>query len=150
MKKARLILSASMLTVAGLAVTMVSCNKDDETCAVGYEGKNCKTLSRDKFLGSWEGSDLCDGDNYTYVMSIDSSSTNKLNVLINNPGGFGAAITTTGTITSSNVVSLSNVAISNEVSMNGTLTVNGNSLTTSYTATDDSTTIQCEGTFTKQ
>lgn len=57
MKKARLILSASMIALMGLsAVTFSSCSKDDD-CAVGYTGKNCDEEIRTPMLGNYSAKD---------------------------------------------------------------------------------------------
>jgi len=154
MKKARLILSASMLTVFAFAsATMVSCNKDekDTTCPLGKEGENCETLSRDKFIGIWDGTDECDSSSVEYIMTIDTSSTNTLNVLISNPSAYGDEIKVTGNLTASNVVTLTNVDVGGQRTMSGTFTVNGNTLTTEYVVTPSvGNADHCSGTFTKQ
>ncbi len=153
MKKSITILSTAMLALLGFGtVTIMSCGKDSTTCQIGYEGKDCKTLSRDKFIGSWEGTDNCSqSGNVAYTMTINESSTSKVNVLITNPGGFGGSIQVTGSITAPNKVSLTNVNVGSNVNVNGTLIVNGNSLTTDYTASDNSGASEsCTGSFTKR
>lgn len=45
------------------------CNSDGScTCAIGYEGERCETITRDKFKGSWnvvEDGSISNPDNYT-------------------------------------------------------------------------------------
>ena len=54
MRSIRHILLASVLTVSAFStVTFTSCKKDDDGCAVGYEGTDCKTLSITKFIKNW-------------------------------------------------------------------------------------------------
>ncbi len=56
MKKARLILSASLLTLGAFStVTFTSCSKDDEVCATGYTGSDCKTEVRASYNGTYRG-----------------------------------------------------------------------------------------------
>lgn len=101
MKKARLILTASLLTIGAFsAVTFTSCSKDDEVCPTGYEGSDCKTLSRTKFIGSWKGSEQCStgDDNYTIVISAGSGS--ELSIIYNNV--YNQQFTATGNITGTN------------------------------------------------
>ena len=52
----KLALSAFLSVSALSAVTLTSCNKDEE-CAAGYEGSDCKTLVAQKFIGVWSASD---------------------------------------------------------------------------------------------
>lgn len=69
MKKARLILSA-FLTVGTLAtVTLSSCSKD-EVCPVGYEGKNCATEMRAKFIKTWSANETSGSQQLVYTCNI--------------------------------------------------------------------------------
>jgi len=85
MKKARLILSASMLSIAAFsAVTFTSCSKDDESCPAGMEGKDCNTESRAKFIKTWSASDeVGSGSPLVYTCNI-TKGTNVNQVLISN------------------------------------------------------------------
>lgn len=66
MKKVRLMTSAAMLAMAGLTVTMTSCSKDEQVCAVGTEGKNCEDLVKEKYFTTYRGSGYDNfGDTYT-------------------------------------------------------------------------------------
>ncbi len=67
MKKARLILSASMLSIAAFsAVTFSSCSKDEEICLVGYAGDDCKTEVRKDYFNTYRGTgNDSDGGTYT-------------------------------------------------------------------------------------
>jgi hypothetical protein len=56
------------------------CNSGICTCPVGYEGVRCETLSRDKFLFTYNGHDLCgDSSKYTqysvYFLAVLHDST---------------------------------------------------------------------------
>lgn len=71
MKKARLILSASLLTMGAFsAMTFTSCSKDDETCLVGFTGDDCKTEIRTQYYNTYRGSGSyqgSDGSSDTYT-----------------------------------------------------------------------------------
>ncbi len=124
MKKTRLILAASMLAIGAFTTTtMTSCSKDDQICNAGYEGKDCKTLSRAKFVGQWKGSEACTIGTDDYTITISASSNSEITVVYTNvyndnytaigtmtgPDGFtfsGTAAGTTGTVNFSGNVSL--------------------------------------------
>jgi hypothetical protein len=101
MKPIRLILLISLLSVAVVsAITYTSCKKDacnnvvclnqgtcdggNCTCPVGYEGLRCDTLSRNKFVFTYNGGDTC-GSIYTqYPISLYAVSTNPLELTMKN------------------------------------------------------------------
>lgn len=67
MKKARLILSASLLTIGAFsAVTFSSCSKDDKVCTTGYSGSDCKTEVRTSYYNTYRG-DGTDNAGGTYT-----------------------------------------------------------------------------------
>jgi len=132
MKKARLILSASLLTIGAFsAVTFSSCSKDDVTCNVGYEGEDCKTLSRDKFIGSWKGTEDCTIGDDNYNIGIAASSNNEITIIYTNV--YNDNYTATGTMTGTNGFTFSGTAAGG-VTFNGTATLNSSTgmLTVSY------------------
>lgn len=90
MKKVRLILSASMIALMGIsAVTFTSCTKDDD-CAVGYTGKNCEDEIRMPMLGTYNATDVNDGDAsdvQTYTPTITKNGSVSI-VNISKFGGF--------------------------------------------------------------
>lgn len=168
MKSIRNIAFSAMLAVGAFTmVTYTACNKDEckdvvcnngGTCAngscncpTGYEGTNCETLSRAKFIGTWSGSDECESGVYNVTMSVATSS-NEINALISNPGGFGNNITITGVVSSTNELTFTNqTAGGNGRIINGKMTISGNALTFTYTVTDaDGDSDSCEGTYAKQ
>lgn len=66
MKKVRLITSAALVAIAGLTMTMTSCNPEPVECAVGYEGKNCKDEVRESYYNTYIGDGINDhGGTYT-------------------------------------------------------------------------------------
>ncbi len=129
MKKARLILTASMLTIAGFtAVTFSSCSKDDKVCPAGYEGSDCKTLSRINLSATWTGKDICGSGKYDIDLKVDPSSASEVSAVVNNPGGFGASVTISGTVTGTNALSFTNQNVGGQRSLSGTMTFTGNKM----------------------
>ncbi len=68
----------------------VNCNKgtcSDGTCIcdTGYEGDDCSTEMRTKFIGTWTGLSVCgsvDRDNVTVTISADSAIIDKVSLLV--------------------------------------------------------------------
>lgn len=167
MKSIRNIAFSALLAVGVFAtITYTSCNTDECedieclnggtciagscSCPTGYEGTDCSTLTRDKFIGTWKGSDVCNINTYNVTLSI-SQATNEIEALINNPGGFGTQVTITGRVTNATTISFTDANVGNGRILNGTMEVNGNNLTFNYTVTDNlSGSDNCSGTYAKQ
>lgn len=92
MKSIKYIALSAFLTISAFcAVLYTSCSKDackgvtclhsgtcsggNCTCPTGYEGTTCQTLSRDKFVGTYPGSEICTvgTDNYTVTLAASSN-----------------------------------------------------------------------------
>lgn len=107
MRKARLILSASLLTIGTFsAMTFSSCSKDDVVCPTGMEGKNCDVQMRTKFIKTWSANETSGTDQLVYSCTIAA----------------GAAI---------NQVVISSTFSENFFDNNINATVNGNTITIS-------------------
>lgn len=168
MKSIRNIAFGALLAIGAFSVvTYTSCTKDECkdvvcqnngtcvsgtcNCPTGYEGTTCQTKSRDKFIGTWAGADVCNSGTYNVTLSVASSS-NEVNALVNNPGGFGNAITITGVVSSANELTFTNQSAGGSGRLiNGKMSISGNALTFEYTVTatigaDDA----CKGTYAKQ
>ncbi|MCB9063767.1 MAG: calcium-binding EGF-like domain-containing protein [Chitinophagales bacterium] len=148
-------------------VTYTACNKDackdvtcnnggtciNGTCACpdGYEGTNCETITREKFLGTWKGSDVCNNNTYNVTLTV-SSSSDEVRALVNNPGGFGNSITITGRVSGTNKLTFSDQSAGGTGRiLNGTMTFNGSSMTFDYTVTDAvGGSDNCAGNYAKQ
>lgn len=120
MKKTKLMLSIGMLAFAGIATTLTSCGNDDEPCPVGYEGTDCETLSRAKFIGDWNGSEECDLGSDDYTVKISASGASEIKVIVDNV--YNEDFQATGTMTSGN-----------KFEFNGSETTGG--ITTNYSGT---------------
>lgn len=81
MKKHSLLLAGLL---AASALTLTSCGDEGiSSCPVGYEGKNCDTEMREKFVGSWTADDTrtSNGDQFAYTGTITKgSSVNLVNI----------------------------------------------------------------------
>lgn len=159
MKKARLIISASMLTLAGFtALTLTSCSKDED-CAPGLEGKNCDVEIRTPMLGTYTATDTNDEDPtdiqaYTPVITKNSSVSI---VNISNFGRFfeGQEIVTSNVTKSGDNVNFT-IPVQNpandeyEVSGSGTYNSKNSEITINYTLSNGSSNLNYHGTWTKQ
>lgn len=142
-------LSAFLTLSAFCAVLYSSCSKDECkgvtclnggtcsggncTCPVGYEGTTCDTKSRDKFLGTYVGSEICTigTDNYSITLAANSDNVKLTytNLYNNTP-----SITATCTMTGTNTFSFSGTQ--STITYSGTGTLTGNQLVVTYTITD--------------
>ena len=131
MKKARLILSASLLTLGAFsAITFSSCSKDD-VCPVGYTGEDCKTLVRDQFIGVYVGTEQCTTGDDSYTITITANSDN---VKVTMTNIYNDNYTAIGTVTGNNTISFS--GSQGGATFSGTGTIAGNQLTLDYTVSD--------------
>src|SRR2546421_8302190 len=63
-------------------------------CTAGYEGTNCETESRAKFLGSYTAHDVCSvSGTFDYSPIIATSSNGVTTVTVNNPFAVGTSVT---------------------------------------------------------
>src|SRR4051812_28730932 len=91
MKSIKHIALGALLTISAFcAVLYTSCNKDkckdvtcqnggtcsdgNCTCVTGYEGTNCETKSRDKFVGTYAGSEICSVGTDAYSITLAANS----------------------------------------------------------------------------
>ena len=101
-------ITLSAFAIAILALTYVSCNKDNNTksttvikcvtcanggscindtcrCPAGYEGTTCQTLSISKFIGEWNVFETGSvTSNRTYFIQIEETSASLSSVIIQN------------------------------------------------------------------
>ena len=144
MKKARLILSASLLTVGTFAaITFTSCSKD-EVCPVGYTGKDCKTLVRDQFIGVYVGTEQCTIGTDQYTVTIVANSDN---VKVTMTNIYNDNYTAIGTVTGDNTISFSGSQSGATFSVTGTIA--GTQLTLDYTVSDALSSNTCKFVGTK-
>lgn len=107
----------SALLLGAFAMGTSSCTK---TCDPGYEGSDCKTEVRAKYIGSYRvsGTDT-DGDTYTNVpVSIANSSTDVEKVILTWDG----AVVLTGDVSSTGITFPSQTTAGETISGTATLT----------------------------
>jgi len=169
MKSIKLIALSSLLTVGIFTVVIyTSCTKDackgvtcqnggtcsggNCVCTSGYEGTNCETLSRTKFIKSWSASDLITGGTapLSYTANIAAGVTSDITqVIIGN--SFSDNFFTIGPITATisgittNGATATTITIPNQnpdgnkYSVSGTGTLANGKITWSYTIKNDNT-----------
>lgn len=149
MKLVRNIALASVLTLSAFsAVTFTSCSKDDSGCAVGYEGSDCKTLSRDKFVGIYVGTEQCSSGNDNYNITIGANS-DQIKLTMTNL--YNQNLTAIGTMTSTTTFSFNgNQTVGGvNVTFSGNGSLNANQLTVTYQINDGTNNNSCTFTGTK-
>ena len=155
-----------MLTIGAFsAITYTSCNKDKCkdvvcsnggtcldgicTCKSGYEGTTCATVSAAKFVGTYSVVENCSvsGGVGPYTTTIVESTTNEVNILMNDFGDLTATITIVGSVNGTTLTIASQTVSGYTVSGSGTY--NNGVITITYTiASTNSET--CTATWTKQ
>ena len=102
------------------------------------------TYAREKFIGSYHGNENCDSGNWSWSMSVTSSTSGIDKIILGNLGDYGENILAT--------VSGSNVSINdtkNGITFSGTGSISGNTLTIIYTASAGSFSDDCTATCIK-
>ena len=133
MKSVKQIAFAALLTIGAFgAVTMVSCNKDDdETCPVGYEGSDCKTEVRTKYTGAYVGNGS-DNDGQTYtgwrLVFAPTSTTDatKMSMVLQNQNT-APVVALTVTLRSNTTFDVDNFTTSDNYTYTGSGTINATS-----------------------
>lgn len=163
MKKVKIYLMTAMLGVASLSMVLTSCETDECEkvvcenngvcdpvdgscdCPVGYEGTTCATLSRDKFIGTYTGSEACTIGTDTYSIQITANSNDiKFNIINLYNQSFTAIADANG-----NSFTIPSQTVGAGVTASGSGSITGNSISITYTLTDATTTNTCTYTGTK-
>lgn len=63
-----------------------NCNDGTCECAFGYEGNNCETEKRQKFIGKYKGVFTVDGSNFNSTIEIKSVNNNVVKMEISEDG----------------------------------------------------------------
>ena len=129
----------ALLLVSTLLMTSLpSCKKDKQGCtdplAENYDkdadvDNGACTYARDKFIGTFAGTENCDSGTYSWTMTVTESSTDVAGIILGNFGDFGENFRAT--------VSGANLTINDTQSgltLSGTGTINGGALTINYQA----------------
>jgi hypothetical protein len=135
-----------ILGVAAIAtISMVSCDTDpcadvtcdngglcvdgDCVCATGYEGTDCSTLVRAKYLGSKNVNETCSQSTDSYAVTISAGSTDT-EVTISNL--YDAGLVVTGTVNANGGITINNQTFGTGT-LSGSITENGGVLTFNFT-----------------
>ncbi|MDB5284195.1 MAG: hypothetical protein JWO06_3270 [Bacteroidota bacterium] len=138
-----------MIATSAVLLTIASCSK---TCDAGYEGSDCKTQIREKFIGQFKGPETCTAgtDNYTVTIS-NSSSSDLLAIILSNV--YNQSFTATGTVSGTTLTTTANQTLGVGVTLvSGTGSISGSPsvLTFTYAIKDSAgTTNTCTFTGTK-
>ncbi len=159
MKLLKSIAITTMVTLGAFtAVTYTSCKKDDSGCAAGYEGSDCKTVSRNRFLNNGSiatfttgiGEDGCYTPGYTMTIA---PGVNIDEIIITNLAGYGPTFVVSGVqvngknFSKAGTVTTGAVTLSN---ISGSIDEAGNVMTFNYRAVDSASTLDCSSKATKQ
>jgi hypothetical protein len=123
-----------------------TCVDGDCVCDAGYEGVDCDTEERAKFLGTYNVSESCTSGNYTYSVTVSTSSSSVASIIISNFGDYGVNVT--GTVSGSAVTIASQSVGGGQFQGSGQ--ISGNIMTITYTVTAGTSTDSCTMTCTKQ
>lgn len=152
----KIALVAMLAATAGTTMTMTSCKKDDATCETGYEGTDCKTEVRAKFINAsgWSAEEVGSVSKAsTFGVNIKTSSTGVDKILISNLyNEFGNDVVATVSGTTFTIARQEPDGDKFFVQGNGSF--NGTSITVDYTVTDERTAVvisdRVTGTWTKK
>lgn len=143
------------LTLAMTSLTFMSCERDVEGCTdplsdnyndeANVDDGTC-IPARDKFLGSFNNTAICEGDNYQYAMTITISPTAEDEVLISNLVDSGQLIT--AKILGDKITLVE--AVYYGETLNGTGEINSDTITFSITINDGNSSATCVVTAVKQ
>ncbi len=132
------------MMIGALAFSITSCTK---TCEPGYEGSDCKTEVREKFIGAFQGDEICGTGNDNYTITIAKPGTEDvLKVTFTNV--YNQALTAVGTVDGSSfTVESQTVAVG--ITVSGSGSVSGSNLTFTYSINDGTNANNCTFTGTK-
>lgn len=105
------------------------CDEGTCACAVGYEGTNCQTLVRAKYLGNFNVSESCGSSTDTYAVTIAAGATDA-SVTISNL--YDAGLVVTGTVNADGGVTIASQAFGT-ATISGSMTKTGGVITINFT-----------------
>ena len=129
----------SFLIVAVMAsvATISSCTK---TCDLGYEGDNCKTEVRAKYLGNFNGSEACTSG--TTPVSVNGVTVSGDVVKVTFTNLYGAGFNTTGTVQADGSITIANQSFGTG-QISGSATINAGKIVITYTVTSGGASDAC-------
>lgn len=116
---------ATLVLALGIMVAFDSCTEDpckDITCVngstvtvgdqcscecdAGYEGSSCETLVRTKYLGNYNGSEVCGTDTFSIAITVSAEPSEDISVDIRNL--YDAGFFTDGNVQTDGSISIPN------------------------------------------
>lgn len=115
-----------------------TCSEGNCTCPTGYEGTNCETKSRDKFVGTYTGTEICSAgtDAYTITLAANSDAIKLTYTNLYNDN-------LTAVCTMAATDSFTFAGAQGAATFSGSGRLSGNILTVRYTVTNASVTNSC-------
>ncbi|GIV23014.1 MAG: hypothetical protein N3A68_06445 [Bacteroidia bacterium] len=122
-----------------------TCNDGKCTCSLPWEGSKCEVDAREKFVGSWSGTENCGGSVDNVAFSINKSQVEAIAIVIDNQIRGKLTSSTTFEVPSQQVTSGGQA-----VTISGSGNLNGNTLTLTLTYTVGGTAVTCTYTMNRQ
>ncbi len=121
-------------------------------CDAGYEGDDCNTLSRDKMVGSYTGSDACSltGPSGAYPSSIETATAGPDAILITGLWDEFFVNKITATVNGNDITIPNQEPDGDGFTIEGSGTYTDGSVSWSFTITGSGSVDQCTQTATKQ
>lgn len=121
---------------AGL-MTVSSCTK---TCDEGFEGDDCKTEIRAKYVGAFTGTEECTTGNSIITITYDDQSSDVTKVSIQNL--YGAGFVSEGTLQSDGSINIATQTFGTG-SISGTVNISGGKISATYVVTASGVSDNC-------
>jgi hypothetical protein len=118
-------------TVASLFFVS-SCTK---TCDEGYEGSDCKTMTRTKFIGQFKGPETCTVGSDNYTVTVSAGSADALTIVFGNVYNQGFTVTAKVSGSSFTVAEQTVGSSGSKASGSGSISGDGTQLTFTYSVT---------------
>jgi hypothetical protein len=142
----------TLMTVASFATitTITSCNKEEDACknvtcqnsgtcvdgtcdcTVGYEGTNCETEARTKYLGAFNGNEVCTTGNSVVSVTVTTVAGDVTKVNFANL--YGAGFNTTGTVQADGTITIATQTFGTGT-ISGTASIVGGKVKITYVVT---------------
>ena len=120
-----------------------TCQDGNCECTLPWEGPKCEVDARDKFVGFWRGTTVCEGDSEITTIGIAKSSVRPNRIVI---GSIDADLTSSSTFD----IPFQPVGVNGlPETIYGNGSLNGNQLTLNYVLTIRGVPRRCTGTFNK-
>mgnify|MGYP003342866290 CR=1 FL=1 len=118
-----------VIATIGTVSTITSCTK---TCDTGYEGSNCKTEVRAKYLGNFNGTESCTTGTSTIAVNVITVAGDVTKVTFFNL--YGAGFNTTGTVQADGTITIATQTFGTG-SISGSATINAGKVKVTYVVT---------------